>query len=40
VGAIEGTAKLAFSDGLAIDTQLTLESQASPKLSLNVSFEQ
>jgi hypothetical protein len=40
VGAIEGTAKLSFRDGLAIDTQLTLESQASPKLSLNVSFEQ
>jgi hypothetical protein len=40
IGTFEGIAKLFFSQGLTVDTQLTLGSNDSTKLSLNVSFEQ
>jgi hypothetical protein len=40
VGSIEGSAKISFSHGLSVDTQVSLGSNTSSKLSLNVAFEQ
>ena len=40
IGAIEGSAKLSFSHGLSVDTQISFGSNTSSKLSLNVAFEQ
>ncbi len=40
VGVIEGSAKLSFSHGLSVDTQVSFGSNTSSKLSLNVAFEQ
>jgi hypothetical protein len=40
VGVIEGSAKLSFSHGLSVDTELSFGSNTSSKLSLNVAFEQ
>lgn len=40
VGALEGSARLSFSHGLSVDTQVSFGSNESSKLSLNVAFEQ
>jgi hypothetical protein len=40
VGVIEGSAKISFSHGLSVDTQVSFGSNTASKLSLNVAFEQ